>query len=760
MSLRNRLRAPLISAVTAALIGGLLVSRRPPRAQPPIPTASPTARPSCSPQEAAAKKDGLTQSRAVFARSSYLCIGYTACGKAGMGAAGYSQANDKMYWRMYAGHNCTNYAAYRMVNSGLPNTRPWSGGGNATYWGTSVPTITDKVPAVGAVAWWRANTGPAGSAGHVAYVEKVVSADEIIISQDSWGGDFSWAVVTKASGNWPSGFIHFNDMKLVNKAAPVVSGLAKVGASLTATTGTWNPTDAKIAYQWFANGVAIPSATKSTLVVDSLRLGQTIQVRTTASKVGYPTKTALSAATAAVLPGLLASTTPPAVSGVAKVERTLSLSQGAWNVAPDSTTVQWYADGQPIAGAVGGTLRLTPELAGRAISASVTATRSGYDPLTVTTPASVPVALGTIKVRRQPAVSGTAKPTAVLTVDPGAYHLGDATVAIQWLRGGQPVPNATGTTYRVSPADLGSLVSASVTVSRAGYETITMTSPSTRRVRVTPHFKVLRAQRKHAVRLRIAVSARFIPAVTGKVVVRVAGRLPAGPGAPARRRPRRRDRRAEGQARDQDRLHGQPDHRASAPGSARSGSPDRSRHRLVAAGVLRLDRGAVGVRRRGVPLARVQRLGDDRLHPRIVGVAGEEPVGGHERHRLHRALLDLQRQVDERGHQLAGYVGAQDLLARRGERLVAAQHRHRVGRLDERVDHAPLAEHPLVVVGAPPTAGVPERVEAVEVLVRPGLEVAGRRDAGVGVAVDRDRLVDVDRDAADRVDQLPEARAG
>ena len=63
-----------------------------------------------------------------------------------MGNAGYAQANDKMYWRMYSGHNCTNYAAYRMVRSGMPDERPWSGGGNATYWGTSMPEITDDIP--------------------------------------------------------------------------------------------------------------------------------------------------------------------------------------------------------------------------------------------------------------------------------------------------------------------------------------------------------------------------------------------------------------------------------------------------------------------------------------------------------------------------------------------------------------------------------------------------------------------------------------
>jgi surface antigen len=275
VSLRSRLRAPLIAAVSTALVGGLVAfaptpAVAAPRSDPPPSKAAMVAR------EKRAAADGLTRSRAVFARSSYLCVGYKACGQAGMGSGGYAAVNDKMYWRMYSGHNCTNYAAYRMVHSGLPNQRPWSGGGNATYWGTSVPSLTDRTPAVGAVAWWKANTGPAGSAGHVAYVEKVVDSDEIIISQDSWGGDFSWAVVTKASGNWPSGFIHFNDLKLVNKAAPVVSGVAKVGATLTASAGTWSPTDAKVSYQWFANGAAIPQATKSTLPLTGSLLGDVI----------------------------------------------------------------------------------------------------------------------------------------------------------------------------------------------------------------------------------------------------------------------------------------------------------------------------------------------------------------------------------------------------------------------------------------------------------------------------------------------------
>ena len=131
---------------------------------------------------------GLTVAPApAQAAVSTLCDGYKACAQAGMSHAGYAQASGTMYWRMYSGHNCTNYVAYRMIQSGMSTARPWDGGGNATYWGSHMSSITDQTPAVGSVAWWKAGVYPAGSAGHVAYVEQVVSPEEIIVSQDSWG---------------------------------------------------------------------------------------------------------------------------------------------------------------------------------------------------------------------------------------------------------------------------------------------------------------------------------------------------------------------------------------------------------------------------------------------------------------------------------------------------------------------------------------------------------------------------------------------
>ena len=140
---------------------------------------------------------------AAVASSSYHCSGYDPCKKAGYSDAGYGAVSGKMYWRMYSGHNCTNYVAYRMIKAGVSSERPWSGSGMARNWGLAMSKITDKTPTVGSVAWWAAGDG-VGSSGHVAIVEKVISPTQIQISEDSWSGTFHWRTITKTGSGWPS----------------------------------------------------------------------------------------------------------------------------------------------------------------------------------------------------------------------------------------------------------------------------------------------------------------------------------------------------------------------------------------------------------------------------------------------------------------------------------------------------------------------------------------------------------------------------
>lgn len=454
-----------------------------------------------------------------------LCTTYSGCASQGYPNAGYARNNDTMYWRMYSGHNCTNYAAYRMVKSGLPNIRPWSGEGNASNWGIAMADITDGVPRVGAVAWWKAYASPAGSSGHVAYVEKVVSADEIVISQDSWGGTFSWAVVQRGGKGWPSGFIHFNDVPMLNTAPPAISGTAKVGGTLNASTGSWKPSDVTTTYNWRADGKRISGATSSSLTLTEAQLDKVITVKVTASRLGYPTSSVVSSPTEAVLPGLLKTVVAPSVSGTAKVDSTVVASPGSYYPAPDSVTLQWLADGEPVAGATQPSLQVGPDLVGKALSVRTTASRAGYDDLVVTSGPTAAVAPGTLTLQGRPTVTGVPRPGQTLTLS----DLGVSPAAgldVQWLRNGTPVPGATSSTYLLTEADLGARVVARVTFTRPGYTTLVERVAAPARIRVRPRFHVETTQpRPGRLVVDVDVTARGVDTVEGALRVRVDGRL-------------------------------------------------------------------------------------------------------------------------------------------------------------------------------------------------------------------------------------------
>lgn len=453
-----------------------------------------------------------------------LCTGYAACVKAGMSESGYAAARGTMYWRMYSGHNCTNYAAYRMVRSGLPNIRPWAGSGNATNWGTAMGAITNSTPAVGAVAWWKAYVSPAGSAGHVAYVERVVSADEIIVSQDSWGGDFSWARITRTSRGWPSGFVHFNDARLINTVAPSVTGAAKVGSVLTASPGVWNPAGAALTYQWRAEGVNVAGATGPTFTPTSAQQGKRITVGITASRLGYPATSVVSTATTAVQPGVISNTVAPTVTGEPRVDSTLTANPGQWNPVPDKLRYQWRADGVVLQGATAPALSLPPSLVGKALSVTVTAEKSGYAAVGATATARSAVLPGTLSVTAAPSVNGVPQPGHTLTLVPGDVPA-QASAAVQWLRAGVPVVGATGATYPLTRADLGSRVSARVRLTRAGYTALTTRTPSTPVVRSTPTIKVTTQPGTGRLLVSATVAAEGVSPVAGVIRVRSRGKL-------------------------------------------------------------------------------------------------------------------------------------------------------------------------------------------------------------------------------------------
>ncbi|HEX5918070.1 MAG TPA: CHAP domain-containing protein [Nocardioides sp.] len=469
-----------------------------------------------------------TTGRISLVSSTYLCSGYQGCAAAGYGDAGYRAASSTMYWRMYAGHNCTNYAAYRLIQSGMPDVRPWEGSGNASNWGVAMASITDQVPTVGSIAWYKPHVTPAGSAGHVAYVEQVVSDTEIIVSEDYWGGDFYWRRITKSGGGWPSGFIHFNDRVVQPTSPPAIAGTPMVGAPLEVAVGGWTPAPTSITVQWLADGAAIPGATAAGYVPTPDVKGKTLTAQVTAQLDGY-TPGAAALATAPVAPGTFQRTQVPTIQGAPEVGTTLSLTPAVWAPQPAKVVTQWYADGAPLPGATGATLTLTRDQIGKKISARVTGSSKGYRKSRSVAPETAPVLAKPIALLSPSRVKGAPEVANRLVVKPGRVRPDDAATTYQWLRDGRPIAKATKRTYTVRRGDLGRGLSVEVSWSRRNFrlttETIAVASPVT----AVPEVRVRsEATRRGRVAVDIRVKALGAPRPAGAITVSVGGRTVEG----------------------------------------------------------------------------------------------------------------------------------------------------------------------------------------------------------------------------------------
>ena len=79
------------------------------------------------------------------------------------------------------------------------------------------------------------------------------------------------------------------------RSRPGITGQAKVGRRLTASTGRWSPTPSSYGFQWFRNGKAIARSASRTHKVVRADRGKRLTVRVTARKAGYRPVTATSA---------------------------------------------------------------------------------------------------------------------------------------------------------------------------------------------------------------------------------------------------------------------------------------------------------------------------------------------------------------------------------------------------------------------------------------------------------------------------------
>ncbi|ACL38716.1 hypothetical protein Achl_0719 [Pseudarthrobacter chlorophenolicus A6] len=258
---------------------------------------------------------------------------------------------------------------------------------------------------------------------------------------------------------------------------PTITGTAKVGATLTATPGTWGPAPVTLAYQWFRSGVAITGATAPTYPVAAADLGKTMTVRVTGTKAGYTTTAKTSAATAAVVAGSL--TAPvPTITGTAKVGAMLTANPGTWGPAPVALAYQWFRSGVAITGATAATYPVAAADLGKTMTVRVTGTKAGYTTTAKTSAATAAVVAGTL-TGPTPTITGTKTVGSTLTASPGTWGPAPVTLAYQWYRGSTAITGATAQTYKLVASDKGTAIKVRVTGTKAAYTALARYSAAT-----------------------------------------------------------------------------------------------------------------------------------------------------------------------------------------------------------------------------------------------------------------------------------------
>ena len=262
---------------------------------------------------------------------------------------------------------------------------------------------------------------------------------------------------------------------LTKTSKPTITGTAKVGTTLTASAGTWSPAPVTLNYQWYRGGTAISGATKSGYTLVNADAGKAITVAVTGSKTGYASVRLESAPLASVVKASLEAAPKPVVAGTAKIGSTLTATAGEWKPTGVKLSYQWYRGKTAIKGATKATYKLTSADGGKAITVTVTGSKTGYDTTKVTSAATT-VTLQKLSATPKPKLDGIRGVNHLLKAKVGTWKPGKVTLKYQWYRNGKAIKGATKISYVTSSTDRGKTLTFKVTGSKSGYKSVSVSA--------------------------------------------------------------------------------------------------------------------------------------------------------------------------------------------------------------------------------------------------------------------------------------------
>ena len=286
-----------------------------------------------------------------------------------------------------------------------------------------------------------------------------------------------------------------------NSSLPTISGTAREGQTLTASSGAWGgATPIGYAYQWQrcnssgTNCGSIGKATSQNYVVSKGDVAKTIRVEVTATNADGKNQ-ALSAATGAIaeLGSAPANTKQPNPSGTATAGQTIKVDDGNWSGSkPITFSYQWQTCTAAsrvctdIAGMTGSSFVIGTSQVGSMLRATVTATNSAGKNSTFSNLTSAVLAQASSPVNSSlPSISGSRSVGQTLHASTGVWTGVAANgFSYQWSRcnsNGSSCANisgATGQSYGIGQADLRMALRVNVTAKNSTGSTMATSAAS------------------------------------------------------------------------------------------------------------------------------------------------------------------------------------------------------------------------------------------------------------------------------------------
>lgn len=203
-----------------------------------------------------------------------------------------------------------------------------------------------------------------------------------------------------------------------------ISGTTKVGETLTAVTGTWDP-EPTITYEWKWSTGGDILGTSSSYVPTASDRGQKLTVSATVSlagvqglpgSLGQGTSFAklTSPESASIGYGVFSLTPVPTIAGTKQVGQSLTAISGSWS--PGATfTYAWKRGGSNTVVGTGIRYNLTALDNAATLTVTVTGASEGFTSVSKTSVATSAVATGTFLSAPKPTITGTATNGSVLT---------------------------------------------------------------------------------------------------------------------------------------------------------------------------------------------------------------------------------------------------------------------------------------------------------------------------------------------------------